>query len=136
MSRGKPVVTFRSAGREVQADLHGYAKETALRFSEEVVAAAWERGAERVALVHGAKHVTSPAASDATGQGRTKWALRGALSRGAFNRWAEPAKSSAHQRGAATDRLVLALKSNPRPDPGAPMPDPPPHEFDRTRRRD
>jgi hypothetical protein len=136
MSRGKPVITFRSDGREVQVDLHGYATETALRFAEDVVESAWERGAERVALVHGAKHVTSPAASDATGQGRTKWALRQALSRGAFNRWAEPAKSSAHQRGAARDRLVVALKSNPRPDPGAPMPEPPPHEFERTRRRE
>ncbi|MDT8435770.1 MAG: hypothetical protein RRA92_03340 [Gemmatimonadota bacterium] len=135
MAKNRSVLSFRANGREVQADLHGYATETALRFAEEVVEAAWERGAARVALVHGAKHVASPAASDATGQGATKWALRRALSRGAFNRWAEPPKSSAHARGGVSDRLVVALKPNPRPDPGAPLPDPPPHEYDRTRRR-
>ncbi len=136
MSRGKPVVSFRANGREVQVDLHGYATETAVRFSRDIVEAAWERGAGRVVLIHGAKHVASPSASDATGQGRTKWALRGSLARGAFNRWAEPAKSAAHDRRAVSDRLVVALKPNPRPDPGAPLPEPPEHEYERTRRRE
>ena len=53
-----------------------------------------------------------------------------------FNRWAEPPKSGGHDRKAISDRLGLALKSNPNPDPGSPWPDPPEPEYDRERRRD
>ncbi len=136
MSRSKPVIRMRANGREVQLDLHGYSTETALWLAREVVDSAWVRGCDRVTMIHGAKHVATPAASDQTGQGRTKWALRQALSRGAFNRWAEAPKSSGHDRKAVSDRLVIALKPNPRPDPAAAFPEPPEHEYERERRRD
>ncbi len=136
MSAAKAVISQRKNGREVQVDLHGYSTDTALWLSREVVETAWERGCERVVLIHGSKHVATPAASGHTGQGRTKWALRQALSRGEFNRWAEPPKSGGHDRKAISDRLGLALKSNPNPDPGSPWPDPPEPEYDRERRRD
>jgi len=117
-------------------DLHGYSTETALWLGREVVETAWERGCDRVVMIHGAKHVATPAASGQTGQGGTKWALRQALSRGEFNRWAEPPKSGGHDRKAVSDRLGLALRSNPKPDPGSPWPEPPEPEYDRERRRD
>ena len=82
MSRSKAVISQRKNGREVQLDLHGYSTETALWLSREVVETAWERGCDRVVMIHGSKHVATPAASSQTGQGRTKWSLRQALSRG------------------------------------------------------
>lgn len=136
MSRSKSIISVRKNGREVQLDLHGYSTETALYVARAVVETAWERGCDRIVMIHGAKHVASPAASSQTGQGRTKWALRQALSRGEYNRWAEPPKSGGHDRKAVSDRLSLALKPNSRPDPGSAWPEPPEHEYDRERRRD
>ncbi|MCL7968454.1 MAG: Smr/MutS family protein [marine benthic group bacterium] len=136
MSGKKPVISMRKNGREVQVDLHGYSTDTALWLALEVVESAWERGCERVVLIHGAKHVASRETADQVGQGGTKWALRDALTRGQFKRWAEPANSNKHDRKAVSDRLAIALMENPSPDRGAPWPEPPEHEYERTRRRD
>jgi len=136
MSGSKPVIGVRKNGREVHVDLHGYSTETALWLAREVIESAWDRGCERVALIHGAKHVASRAASDQVGQGAMKWALRDALARGQYKQWSEPPNSSKHERKAVSDRLVVALRPNPRPDPGAAWPEPPEHEYERTRRRD
>ncbi len=136
MSHRKPVITMRKNGREVHVDLHGYATETALWLAREVVDSAWERGCERVVLIHGAKHVSNRMMADRAGQGATKWALRDELGAGEYDRWAEPVNSSKHERKAVSDRLVIALKPNPHPDAGAPWPEPPAHEYERTRRRD
>jgi hypothetical protein len=136
VSGKKPVISMRKNGREVQVDLHGYSTDTALWLAREVVESAWQRGCDTVVLIHGAKHVASRSTADQVGQGGTKWALRDALTRGQFKRWAEPANSSKHGRKAVSDRLSISLMENPRPDPGAPWPDPPEHEYERTRRRD
>jgi hypothetical protein len=130
------VISLRRNGREVQVDLHGYSTQTALWLAREVMESAWERGCERVVLIHGAKHVTSRTTADQVGQGGMKWALRDALTRGQFKRWAEPASSNKHDRGAVSDRLAIALMENPRPDSGASWPEPPEHEYERTRRRE
>lgn len=136
MSGSKSVIGLRKNGREVHVDLHGYSTDTALWLAREVVESAWERGCERVVLIHGAKHVASRTTADQVGQGGTKWALRDALTRGQYKRWAEPPNSNKHDRKAVSDRLAVALRPNPRPDPETEWPDPPEHEYERTRRRD
>jgi hypothetical protein len=123
------VLALDDRSREAWLDLHGYATDTALWLARDVIETAWERGCRRVVIVHGAKHVETPGASGRTGRGHTKWALREALRRGEFRRFARAPGSGDSETRVLGDRIQLSLKPNPSPDSGAAWPAPPNREY-------
>lgn len=107
---------------ELRLDLHGYDLHTAVDLVLACAAAAWEHGLERLTIVHGARHATSPADAHASGRGAIKWAVRKVLHDGELDAWALPPRSKRHRRGVRSSETSIALRRNPDPHPEAEWP--------------
>ena len=110
---------------EVWLDLHQYTTDTALEIVAVILEAAWRRGFRRVTIVHGATYIRSPLTAQHRGRGFIKWAIRRALNEGQFMEWAYHARSPHHEKKVVSNRITLALRPNPSPEPELPWPNVP-----------
>ena len=113
----------------VRVDWHSYAPDQVETWADRVVEAAWRHGFSRVEFVHGSFDVAARGTPGydggrVSGRGRIKDILRRRLYRGQWRRWAPQVREGEHEIGEG--RMVIALRHNPKPDPGARWPVIPP----------
>lgn len=112
---------------EVWLNLHDYTRQQAVGVVELVMKAAWERGYDRLTIVHGAADVTSPAKAEWTGRGSIKWNIRSELNSGRFMPYAYYSGSKKHVKHVHSNRITIALRPNAsaeRDRPWPTLPDP------------
>lgn len=114
---------FHEQNEQIIVDLHGFtAAHAAHEVASAFIEAAWQRGKERITLIHGSPDVTSWRQSIMF-RGGIKWALRRELGQGVWRRWVWNRRSSKHT-GLDPDSgaMTLALRPNSNRDPSFPWP--------------
>jgi hypothetical protein len=116
----------------VRIDWHGYAPDQVAIWSDQVIAAAYEHGFNRVEFVHGATDVAARGTpgwrgDQVEGRGRVKGLLRSRLYGKHWRRWARDVREGEHR--IFEGRMVVALRENPEPDPAARWPVIPPPAY-------
>jgi hypothetical protein len=113
----------------VRMDWHRYAPDQVETWADRIVEAAHAHGFRYVEFVHGAADVVTRGSvgyegASVEGRGRIKQILRRRLYSGRWSRLAEEVRSGLHQIDER--RMLIALRSNDKPDGGARWPVIPP----------
>jgi hypothetical protein len=117
----------------VRMDWHQYSLDQVETWADRIVEAAWQHGYSWVEFVHGAADVTARGSlgwdggAGRAGRGTIKQMLRRRLFGNRWHRWARERRDGLHR--VEEGRMLIALRENPRPRPGArwPMVPPPAH---------